>query len=232
MFKNISLIIALITTSLFLSSNVTAQRISVGESEMTLNERPQSCVEVTLEPEVKEVKKAFKDFMDDNYDVNLKGIGFLSNKDVLTAEQVNIPTVSNKTMDLSAKVIEVQDKTQMCVAGSFGYDIAIDQADYYREYRSLRGIVLDFLDGYLPEYYQNRVDEKAEVVADLKDERQDLNEDIADNEEEIEKLKKENEDLRKELDQTKKDLETQTANLEKRRNSLEEVNKELSRNKE
>lgn len=215
----------------FAFSTLQAQLVSVQDGNLKTNESEQTCVQVVMQPEAKEVKRAFKDFLNDEYDVKLKGIGFLSNKDVLTAEQTNISVISDKMMDLSAQVIEVNDKTQMCIAGSFGYDIAIDRYDYPQEYRAMRNIVLDFLDVYLPNYYQDRIEEKQEIVTNLQEERSDLTEDITDNKEEIEKLKKENEKLMKELEDTKKQLKSQTAQLENRKKNLNKVNNELRNNK-
>lgn len=230
MLRHLNLGILFFICTLGFSSILNAQLLSVNSGTMTIGDKSEPCIETTIEPNAKDVKKEFKDFLDDQYDVKLKGIGFLTNKDVLTAEKVTIPTVSEKAMDLSIKVIPVQDKTQMCVLGSFGYDIVINRNDYYQEYRELRGIVLDFLDSYLPEYYQNRVEEKTKVVSELTKQRTDLSEDIASNEDEIEKLKKENQDLREELQKTKKDLATQTASLQERKESLKKVNKELNKN--
>lgn len=231
MFNRNNFKLIIITTFIFSFSTLQAQLINVQDATLKTDDTEQTCVQVIMQPETKEVKKELKDFLSDKYDVKLKGIGFLSNKDILTAEQVTIPAISDKTMDFSAQVVKANDKTRMCVAGSFGYDISINREKHPREYHAMKNIVLDFLDVYLPNYYQNKVEEKQEVVANLQDERNDLTDDIADNEEEIKQLKKENEKLMKELDETKKQLKTQTAQLENRKKSLNKVNKELNNNK-
>ncbi|HLV40729.1 MAG TPA: hypothetical protein VKY37_00490 [Brumimicrobium sp.] len=48
------------------------------------------CLYVNLDPETKPLKKAWKSFLKDNYDFKIKGIGFLSNKDLLYKEDVII----------------------------------------------------------------------------------------------------------------------------------------------
>lgn len=228
--KNI--ILSMLTLVLgFSSLAIHAQRLVINEAVCTTDDANQAGIEVIMEPKTKTIKKAIKDWMDDNYDVKLKGLGLFSNKDVLTADQVQIDAISTKQMDLKVQVVKDGNNSKMCVFGSFGYDFPVSPTHYPVAYRQMRGLTLDFLDEFLPNWYLNRIEETQEVVGDLGKERKKLAEDIEKNKEEIEELREENEEKSETLAETASDLEKAAATLEQRKAKLEEVNKKLEKQK-
>lgn len=186
-------------------------------------------VKVVMSPKPDKVKDEFRDFIKDKYDVKMKGIGFLSNKDILSAEAVKIPAISSKEMDFKAKVVENGDNTEMYVFGMLGYDINISPEKYRDEYRAMKNITVDFLNGFLPEYYQDRVDETQDMLSDLRDNRNDLRDDLADNKEKIADLEKENKELDSELTNTESKIKDTETKLNMRRNNLQKVNRQLEK---
>lgn len=209
--------------------------LSISESTVKYEKSEYPCVEVVLQPEAKEVKKAWEDFLKDEYDVNLKGIGFLANKDVLTAEQTSFPELSEKEMDFYTKVVEKKGQTHMSVFATLGYDIYLaPRGDYAKGFREMEDIVRQFLTRYLPEYYRNTIEELDETVADLQKERSDMEETIVENREQIKELEKQikdlqkdNQDLQKDLRDKVKTLEETTNRLETRRSDFAEVKQQL-----
>ena len=232
------IIFSLISFVLLGMTSLQAQRIEISDAQVNHDDKRQACVKVLIDPQPKAVKKAFESFMDDRYDVNMKGIGFLSNKDVLTAEAAKLPAISDKQLDFYARVVENGKGSEMCVFASLGYDIHITPEDYPRRYKAMKGIVLDFLDQYLPTYYKGRIEDSREWVEDLANERENLKEDIADNKEEMEDLRqeiedltKENQELAKQLDETKNKLLKAGEQLDERKEKLNTANQKLIKKK-
>lgn len=216
----------ILSMSLLLTASM-AQRLVISEDVLTYKKEERASVQVFMEPEPKVVKKAFEDWMKDKYNVNLKGIGFLANKDVLSAERVSIPEVSGKEMDFYAKVIEKNDNTEMSVFASYGYEIHISPEKYPTEFRAIKGIVQTFLNDWLPVYYNNQVSMTSEQLSDLRNDQSRLEETIADNKREMEKLAQENEKLARKLNKNERDLEELSQTLNTKKDKLESINKML-----
>jgi len=208
---------------------VNAQNISVENATVDMDGERISAVKVVMNPSPDKVKDEFKNYIKDRYDVKMKGIGFLSNKDVLTAEDVQIPTITSNNIDFKAKVIENGDNTEMYVFATMGYDINISPEEYRTEYRAMKNIAVDFLNDFLPEYYQNRVDETQDMLTDLRDDRDDLKDDLSDNKEKITELEKEIRELNTELTTVENKIKEAEMKLETRRDGLQKVNRQLNR---
>jgi len=214
---------------LFLALNAIGQNIELTNATIEHNDAQRPCVQVTMKaPAPKPVKKAWEDFMDDEYDVNMKGIGFLSNKDILTAEKVQISALSEKQVNFYTQIVESGSSTKMCVFSSFGYDIYVNQDEYPEAYETMQQMTAQFLRTFLPEYYTEQIEVSQEKVTDLRDEVSDLEESLADNEEEIRKLQEENDELRKQLTEQKNQLRKAEQVLNTQQDDFEEVQADLS----
>ncbi len=180
-----------------------------------------------IEPETDEVRTEWEDFLKDEYDVNLKGNGFLANKDVLRAEGVDFKAISNKKMDFYTRIVEKDQKTQICVFGSFGYDIHLNPNTYPLEYMRMKDITKRFLKGYLPGYYSERISKAQEELKDLQEERNDMEEEMKKNKEEIESLTKRNKELDKSISENKSKIEDTSDLLQTKQQTFDRVNNTL-----
>lgn len=217
--------------SLFLifvfSYTLPAQRLVIDQGSIVHNKDTRECIMVQMEPNPKDVKEAWRDYIKDNYDVKLKGIGFLSNKDVLSAEAVTIEEVSSRPFDLYTEVVGRRQGSQMCVFAQFGPDSYAGTEQYSQEYERLRDIVESFLGNYLPDHYLTLVNESQENLDDLIEEQRDLEEDIEDNKEKIAKLMKENEEKARRIEEIKREIEDTRSILETRRDKLGRIDEKL-----
>jgi predicted ribosome quality control (RQC) complex YloA/Tae2 family protein len=205
------------------------QQLSVDDGMILHEGAERPCIEVTLTPDPEDIKDNFKDWLKSEYDVRLKGFGFLANKDVLSAEQVRIAEVSANQMDLYVQVIGDEKMSTMCVFASFGYNIHLDPIEYPDEYSALKGIVKSFLHDYIPQWYQQRIEEEESTISDLEKQKTSLQSDIADNENEIEELKAEIEVARKSLGDVTLNLQDHVTDLESYKRQLEKMREVLNR---
>jgi len=190
-------------------------------------ERP--CIQVNLDPETKTLKKAWKKYLKDKYDFKLKGIGFLSNKDLLSAEEIHFGSLTSKQIDFYTHISEDENGSEMKVFVRFGYDIYLNEKDYPTEYAKLNNILEGFLADYLPRYYQYKVNDTEERIEKLTKETADLKDEIADDSDNIKELKKEIEDLESQVEANNKLLEEANNKLIKRKEKLKRIKIKLDK---
>ncbi len=227
--KNISILILLF----FLVSNLqlNGQELAVTDQTIEHDDQTQPSVKVILKPDSKEVKKAYKKWMEDKQDVDVDGFGFLKNKDILKIEKSKLKGISDNKMDLFARIIDKGDYTEMDVFGSFGYDLHIDPVVYPHEYRRMKAIVYAFLNDFLPGYYEEIVEDTQELIGDIQEDKSEANEKIVDNRDEIEKLKKENAELENKIKEYQDQLESAETKLTAQKEEKQKVKKVISNNK-
>lgn len=217
-------------TLLFIALFISSAFAQVGRIERTKVEHADNRVEaltVTMKPERKDIQKAFDDWMDDRYDVKMKGGGLFSDKNMERAEAVVIPAISTDNITLFAKTEETDCETRMTLFASRGLGNYIG-ADEYKAFAGLENVFDGFLSDYLPEYYEERVAEAREELEELRKDVTDTEDDIADNEKKIEKLRGENLDKRKELIELEKKVSDARKMLEEREKQRRKVNRSVA----
>ncbi|MEJ1223665.1 coiled-coil domain-containing protein [Sediminicola sp. 1XM1-17] len=203
-------------------SGLTAQTIEPQDGTITHNDKLRPCIAVSLDPKPDELKEAWRDYLDDNYDFKLKGIGFLQNKDLLSAEEVTINKISPDKMEFYTHIVANELGSEMKVFAVLGEENYIGRENMRKQYKALNGIVQNFLKEYLPVYYREMLEDTTKNFEDLTKDIEDLNEEIVDDTERIEKLKKEIEDLND-------DIESNKETLEKTKETLTVTEKRLAR---
>lgn len=213
--------------SLLVSLNVSTQTLTPEKSTIEHNDNIRACWLVKLDPEPKTLKNAWIDFLRKEYDFKLKGMGWFSNKDLLYAEEVIIQKLSSKNMDFYTYVVEDENGSEMKVFASLGYDIYLNEEQYPVEFEALNQMITTFLKQYLPDYYNDKIDESADRVKSLNKEIKSLNGDIEDNKKNIEKLNREIVKYEASLEDNSQMLKTAEIKLIGREDKLERVKNKL-----
>lgn len=205
----------------------TATFAQVGRIEQTSIDHDKSRVDaltVTMKPERKDIQKAFDDWIDDRYDINMKGGGLFSDKNMRQAEAVNIPAISTDNITLYTMTEEKNGESRMTIFASRGLGNYFKSSDY-PAFTGLEAIMDNFLSSYLPEYYEERVAEATEELEDFRKDQKKAREDITDNEKKIKKLQEENEKLREQVS----DLDIKIMDAEKMLTKRKEIKREVKR---
>lgn len=201
----------------------------VGRIEQTTVEYEKQRVDaltVTMKPERKDIQKAFDDWMDDRYNINMKGGGLFSDKNTRRAEAVDILAISADKITFYTRTEERGGETHMTIFASRGLGNFVDNGDY-SAFSGLEDVFDSFLSSYLPEYYAERVAEAREELEDLRKDFTDAEEDVAKNEEKIRDLERENDKLRGEMSDLKKKIYEAEQLLNKRERTNDEVRREV-----
>ena len=139
------------------------------ESTIEFDKAQRPCLSVNLDPEPKTLKKAWRDYLKDNYDFKLKGIGFLRNKDLLSAEEIVVEELSSSQMDFYTKVIENESGSEMSVFVRYGYDIYISKSTHPDQFIKLKSMMEGFMKQYLPTYYAGQLKDTEKRVEELEE---------------------------------------------------------------
>lgn len=182
------------------------------------------------------LKSTWKDYVKDNHDVRLKGYGFLTNKDVLSAQGEPFTDLTEKRADLYTRFSSKDDGiVQIELFMTLGYDVKIGPENYSEIYQSLKNSLVTYLNEAIPTFIKEEIkflsNEFSELSKNLKgaskDERK-LNKDIEKAQEEIKDNIEENEELRasseemmkekEELEQKQRELQSQIKSIESKLN--------------
>lgn len=224
--KTIAIFVMLFALS---APQLLAQNLIPQAATIEHNDEKRPCLQVTVDPPPKILKEAWRDYLKDEHDFKLKGIGFLANKDLLSAEKVVVKAISPKEMNFYTHIVEGKNSTVMKVFAAFGYDIYIDKKQQPKEYAALRSILEDFLKTYLPKYYEESIEETEDRLEELTDERDEIEDTIKDDEKAIKKLEKEIKDLQKNLKSNESKLEAVEEELKATEGRLKRVRKQLDK---
>jgi hypothetical protein len=212
-----------IISSCMLIFFVNAQQTIFETSSTTINGKLQPAIHVVIEPEVKEVNKAWEAYVKDALGQKLKG-----NKDEQRAEAVNIPQLSDQMVNLYSQTkTNTPSGTNMYVALGKGNEVFFNPNQDSATFNKLSGVVKDFLRSYLPTYYNAQIAAAEKAVAGTQKtltalsktiEKSSLG--IAKNDEKIKKLEESNTALKQELDEANKSKSENDASLKTQTETL------------
>ena len=180
------LIFFIFTTYIF------SQSIAEGSYERNKKDRPG--IRATLPFQVDQVREAFENYLDDEFNIDLKGNGMFNVKDELYAEEVDAKLISDKRFNLYAQIIEhpeIEDQTQITLFGALGLDVYFNPTDYSKSFDALRTILSSFLKAYLPKAFEERIALTNKELEKIKANIESLNKDIKSKNKKIEKIEKE-----------------------------------------
>ncbi|MBL7703394.1 MAG: hypothetical protein JNM14_14175 [Ferruginibacter sp.] len=155
-------------------TQLTAQTYKIDTAAITFENQQRPCLRVKYDASPKTVKKAWDDYFKKTYDVKVKGIGFLTNKEVITATDVTLVPVSEKRMNMYASVVDAPgDRSELSYFMSFGYDFFIGPENYAAEFTAMKKILNDFSVEFLTDYYYS---EASRMTSEIKGLEKDIKE--------------------------------------------------------
>ncbi len=209
-----------------------SQKLVIENDKMSYSDQFRTSIKVTIEPNKKEVRTSWENWLEGKYDTKVDGTSWFNKKDVISAKRISIPFISDKQFDLYVKVVDKGQGSQLNIFASFGYDMHITPETFPKEYQALEILTLDYLTDFLTTYYSDRAENLEEIVRDLENNKNNLQEDISDNKKDIVNLKEENIGLENEMTSKGTELDEAAMKLEEVKESLDDVNKNLNVEKE
>lgn len=156
----------LLSLALTICWQLTAQTYKIDTSTINFENLQRPCFTVRYDASPKTVKNAWDDYFKKTYDVKVKGIGFLTNKEVITATDITLVAVSDKRMNLYASVVDAPgDRSELSYFMSFGYDFFIGPDNYPAEFTAMKKILNDFSVEFLTDFYYS---EASRMTSEIK----------------------------------------------------------------
>ena len=179
---------SILSLAIIFCLQLTAQTYKIDTATITFENKLRPCFTVKYDASPKTVKKAWDDYFKKNYDVKIKGIGFLTNKDIITATDVSIAAISDKRMDMYASVTDAAgDRSELSYFMSFGYDFFIGPDNYATEFGGMKKILNDFSMDFLIDFYGS---EASRITREIKGLEKDISKNNKDIKQNIRKAKK------------------------------------------
>ncbi|WP_400193555.1 hypothetical protein [Hymenobacter sp. B81] len=159
-----------------------AQVYDVRTSTVNVDRRERPALKVQVEGSTSLVRAYFQEFMKDNYNIRFKTGGVLGiggSKDVLTAKQTPVSSVSGKLLDLYANIVAPSDSTvEVQVFAAFDNGTTwIDPERTPSEFAALRTIVNNFAREARPYFYKQQVAEAEKQLQEAEKEKSRLEKD-------------------------------------------------------
>lgn len=214
-----------------------AQLYDARTSSVNFEKKEREAVKVQVEGSAQWTRDFWQSWLKDTYSIKLKGDGVfgVGKKDILSAKQVPMSSVSGKLLDLYSTVTSPSDSvSELSVWASLGSDTFITSSGTPSEFSSLRSITQSFAAAARLKSYREQIEEAEKMLRDsekekdkLEKEREALASTTKSNLEKIEQLKQQNEanklksseDSVKLLDNARL-LELRKAQLQRRRDRL------------
>lgn len=176
--KRIQIIILLLGIA---SLHALSQTYKIDTSEISFENKLRPCLSVFYDASAKTTKSAWVKFFKKNYKINVKGLGLLSNKDIIEAKDITIGSISDKRMNMYARVIDHANGSEMKFFMSFGYDFFIGPADYSKEFGGMKIILNDFSVKFLNNYYASEASSLTRKIKKLEKDQKSKRNDISKN---------------------------------------------------
>ena len=190
-----------------------AQTYKIDTSTINFENLQRPCFTVKYDASPKTVKKAWDDYFKKTYDVKVKGIGFLTNKEVITATDITLVAISDKRMNLYASVVDAPgDRSELSYFMSFGYDFFIGAANYPTEFTAMKKILNDFSVEFLTDFYYS---EASRMTSEIKGLEKDI--------------KQNNKSIKKNTKKARKESKEVASGLSAKNTSMEMENEQSKR---
>lgn len=159
-----------------------AQTYRIDTSTIIFENKAQPTLYVKYDASPKTVKKAWDDFFKKQYNVNVKGIGFMTNKEVLTATDINLTAISDSKMNMYASIMDAPgERAELKYYISLGVDTFIGPVNYPTEFAAMKKILNDFSMAFLTDYYGSEASRITREISGLEKDIKKNNRDIKQN---------------------------------------------------
>ncbi len=147
---------------------------SIGEAFTAFDDRQMNAHHLILEADLENVKTYWEQYWKERYDVDFDREERKREMQILRAEAVMVPTLSDRRADLFAKIdSENKDRTHLYFAIALGYDIAAGPTQYSDIYENGRSVMRDFEPYFYQTYYDDQISDVRAELEDIRDDRED-----------------------------------------------------------
>lgn len=213
----------------FFTSQTIAQQINIpktieiSEGTQALNDAERNGFSVVLAGDEKDIIKAFEDFLeerDKNYDIKS-----LFKK--ISAENILIPSFSDKHFNLNAQVREKGSSISLWYWVNFGDNKYVNSTDYPEESSNIKSLLKDFAKDYFANFIEKDLATAKETLEKSEENLDDVIDDISDLTKDQQKEKKNREKIEKKKQKLESKLSELQIELAEKDSEIEKIDADL-----
>ena len=168
--RNLILLCALFFSSLwYVNAQGQVDICALHSSQVKYDGNMSDDVKLSMEIPMDEVKDAFNDFVKEKFDSDLKGYGFLARKDEVTTELMEAPLLADQAIQLIGSFKENGASTDLYLLARWEDESYVRENIDHDTYDRLKEVGNDFLQYYVPGYYQEQLEKATENYEDAVD---------------------------------------------------------------
>ncbi len=205
-------------------------KLEINEGKEELDKVQRNGFSIELAGNEKEIIKAFEEFLEDDMSYDVKS---LFKK--ISAENLLIPSFSEKHFNLNAQVREKGSTLVLWYWVSFGTDVFVNSEDYPDESVKCQSLLKEFGKAYYTSFIEEDLSQSTKILEKSQDELNDVTEDIIDlNKDQVkeqkkrDKLDKKRLKMQEKLDDIQQSLNENKVELEQQDAEIAEVTKMIS----
>lgn len=176
---------------LILSLGLNAQTILIESTNISFQSQLRPCLSVNIDPEENSLKKAWTSYIKMNHEIKFNKYKKSPDKNIIYAEDITLPLVSLKRMNLYTRFIETTNGSEMKLFSSFGYDFFIGPDSFPKEFEAYKNMMYTFLTQYLTDFYSDEIKETSKRIKKLDKENIKLKKCVEKNRKKINNMKRE-----------------------------------------
>ena len=154
-----------------------------------------------------EVEDKWDDFWDDRYEIDIDKLDKDRNSIAYKAEQVILPLVSTKAIDVYSKVEELSD-TESRVYLTFAFSSAdvVTERNHPQSYRAAQAILEEFRTYFYTSYFDEQMADVRKDLDDMRDDSTDDSEDAQKARKKIDKYEKKIADMQRKIEDLREEV--------------------------
>ncbi len=219
-----------ILAALFSLVQLSAQEVGVtSESYKKLNYES-LVVLIDASPDL--VEQKWEQFWDDRYDVNIKRFDRDNSGTAYLGEQVALPIISPKNLNLYSKISPVGNETRVTLAMAFSENDIVTKGAHGTSFVAAEAMMKEFGNYFYTGYFDEQLKTVRDELEDVRDDRSDASDDVEKAKRKIDKYEKRIKKYQDRIDKERKEVgnELETAEEKARRiQTLEAQLRELER---
>ncbi|MBC6994921.1 hypothetical protein QWY85_02450 [Neolewinella lacunae] len=222
------LLFTLLTSIFFLQ--LSAQEVGVTNENYKKLNYESLVVLIDADPDL--VEEKWEDFWDDRYDVNIKKFDRDNSGTAYLGEQVALPIISPKNVNLYSKISPVGNETRVTMAMAFSENDIVTRGAHGTSFVAAEAMMKEFSNYFYTGYFDEQLEAVRDELKDVRDDRTDASDDVEKAKRKIEKYEKKIKKYQDRIDKEREEVgdELETAEEKARRiQTLEAQLRELER---
>ena len=219
----------LVLFSILFTLQASSQQFEITQTDYPYEGKIYESVHLSINADKDDAKKAWNSFIQDLYNVDIKGYGLFAKKDELKTELIPMSFLSSEALVLHTHFSSATQGSEIVVYASRPNGNLLSKEVDSLTFENLESLTEEFVSYFLPDYHRERVDMMSEDYRDILNDIEDKKKEVVEKTNKIEALEAEIKSLEREIIESNEKKELAKKRLDKSRTILNKVKKSTSK---